>query len=88
MLNTKQVRQIAKNANVRVIKTYTEKTSIKDDKRRSVCFMFRKGKDADTMYKTLKSAKIPNPIKRTDSNRHYVIGGGGFQYVRVISHME
>ena len=88
MLNTKQVRQIAKNANVRVIKTYTEKTSIKENTRRSVVFMFRQDKDADTMYKTLKSAKIPNPINRTDSSCDWLIGGRGFQYVRVISHME
>ena len=88
MFNTKQVREIAKKAKVQCMKTYTDKMSIKDDKRRSVCFMFTSTDDAKTLYNTLMLARISNPVSFTSSYDHDRYRWTGYHYVRVMSHME
>jgi hypothetical protein len=87
MLNTKQVRAIAKaypGPRPRA-QTYTDKT--KEDKantRRSVVFCFWDGADADA-FAGYMLRNIPNPVKRTGTTADFWKRNTGGEYVRVIA---
>ena len=87
MLNTKQVRAVARTANVNFVRTYTDRTTVnKSSTRRSVVFVLNNSENANALYNVL-SARIKNPIKRTGSVRNYATRCAGFQYVRVIANI-
>jgi hypothetical protein len=87
MLNTKQVRAIARAVNVNFVRTYTDRTTAnKSSTRRSVVFVLNNSESANTLYNTL-AATIKNPIKRTGSVRNYATRCSGYQYVRVIANI-
>ena len=87
MLNTKQVRAVARNANINFVRTYTDKTlTNKNSPRRSVVFVLSNFENASRLYNVL-SATIKNPIKRTATVRNYATQCAGFHYVRVIANI-
>ena len=87
MLNTKQVRAIARIANVNYVRTYTDRTlANKSSPRRSVTFVLNNAGAADALYNFLRIT-IKNPVKRTGSVRNYATRCSGFQYVRVIANI-
>jgi hypothetical protein len=87
MLNTKQVRAVARTANVNYVHTYTDRTlTNKNSARRSVVFVLNNSQSANALYNVL-SAAIKNPIKRTGTVRNYATQCAGFQYVRVIANI-
>lgn len=65
MLNTKQVRAVAKLV-TNVSASYTDKTIKKDktNKRRSIVFIFRNTRDANALADFLRS-NIPNKVTQT-----------------------
>lgn len=87
MLNTKQVRAVARTANVNYVHTYTDKTTKnKNSRRRSVVFVLSNSENANALYNVL-SARIKNPIKRTFTVRNFATQCVGYQYVRVIANI-
>ena len=89
MLNTKQVRAIAKAYTGPAYNptTYTDKTIKKDktNKRRSVVFCFWGADDADKFYAYMKASGMQNKIKRTGGGAGMHYGRMGGEYVRVIA---
>jgi len=86
MLNTKQVRAVARTANVNFVHTYTDKTSARNSIRRSVVFVLNNSDSANALYNLLRNT-IKNPVKRTGSVRNYATRCAGYQYVRVIANI-
>jgi hypothetical protein len=89
LVNTLQVRAIAKQCKAKAAHTYTDKTSAQNPKRRSVVYMFYSASDANAMQKHLQKAfkqqSITNTVKRTGTVRNYATRCFGAQYVRVIA---
>jgi hypothetical protein len=87
MLNTKQVRALARQTNINFVRTYTDKTlTNKNSPRRSVVFVLNNSENANALYNAL-SARIKNPIKRTATVRNFATQCIGYQYVRVIANI-
>ena len=90
LLNTKQVRAVARAANVQYVHTYTDRTlktkANKSNPRRSVVFVLNSAGSANALYSLL-STTIKNPIKRTGSVANYATRNSGLQYVRVIANI-
>jgi len=90
MLSTKQVRAVARAANVNYVRTYTDRTlktkANTSNPRRSVTFVLNNASSADVLYNFLRST-IKNPVKRSGSVRNFATRCAGFQYVRVIANI-
>lgn len=90
MLNTLQVRALARAANIKPRRTYTDRTlkrkSQKANPRRSVVFMFYCPFEADAAYAYL-SRTLPNPVTRTSKDSSYASRTSGGEYVRVIANI-
>jgi hypothetical protein len=91
-LSTKSVRKLANTFNVQTRKqTYTDKTSEKDETRRSVVFCFWDGNEADKLYEGLKTliaeGGFANTVKRTGTDSSYANRTSGGEYVRVIAQL-
>ena len=91
-LSTKSVRRLANTFNVQQrTATYTDKTSERDELRRSVVFCFWDGEEADKLYAGLKQlfaeGGFENTVKRTGTDASYATRTSGGEYVRVIAYM-
>lgn len=87
MLNTKQVRAVAKQAQIQYMYTYTDKTLVdKASTRRSVVFKMRNATQADALANFLRS-KIANNVKRTTTKSNFATYTHGGEYVRVIANI-
>jgi hypothetical protein len=87
MLNTKQVRAVAKQAQLQYMHTYTDKTQTdKTSTRRSVVFKMCNATQADILANFLRS-KIVNNVKRTTRKSNFATYTHGGEYVRVIANI-
>jgi hypothetical protein len=90
LLSTKQVRAVARLAQIQHVHTYTDRTlktkANISNPRRSVVFVFYSSAQADALYSFLRTV-IKNPIKRSGSVANYATRNSGLQYVRVIANI-
>lgn len=82
LLNTKQVRAMGK-AFAGFGAQYTDKTSEKQEQRRSVVWCFIDSREADALVAHFKAQGVINEITRTGTMANMWTHTGGVEYVRV-----
>lgn len=82
LLNTKQVRKMGK-AFAGFGAQYTDKTSEKNEARRSVVWCFINAGEANALAKHFKDMGVINEVTRTGTMANMWTHSGGIEYVRV-----
>ena len=82
LLNTKQVRAVGK-AFAGFGAQYTDKTSDKQEARRSVVWCFYNSEKADALVAHFKKVGVINEVTRTGTMANMWTHSGGIEYVRV-----